>query len=231
MRNTMYYHGNCRVCKSKLYYSYSEDGHQYRRFHDTNNQKYFVIATGIGFSVQFLKRVSLDISIGNTAFSKIADIYNSQFLLPREHKLHPDILESNWIIYRLSGYIKVIQWHRNFLNNRLHTEEICLEVYQQLKNIVDDKWLMHKCQDTGCSKRMVVIDGNEKLYRYCCAKPFERLFGGKGEINSVKRCVNNPTRGNENKEGSDMCEMHFTGTIYAMFAIFYIVPNNWTFCP
>ena len=212
IRNTIYYHGNCRVCKMKHYYSYCENKDRFRRFKEQGSQKYFVISTGIGFTTKFLDRVSLDVSIGNTPFSKIASIYNNQFSLATTQELDPDILECNWLIYRLSGYVKDICWERNVSNSHLNTEKICLGVYEQLKNIVDSKWLKHTCMETGCARKMVVIDGNEKLYRYCCAKPFERVTGGKGEVNCVHRCVNNPVRGNKRKENSELCEFHLTGS-------------------
>ena len=55
---------------------------------------------------------------------------------------------------------------------------------------------------------MVVIDGNEKLYRYCCAEPIERVEGIAGNANRVIRCINNPSRGNQNLVGSTKCNLH-----------------------
>ena len=210
IRHTAYYHGNCRVCKSKIYHTYSEDKNGDRQFN--NDCDYFVISSGIGFTTKLLRRISLDISIGCTPFSKIADIYNAQFDLLREHQLDPLILEANWLIFRISGYVNVIPWERKISNRCFHAEKICLGVYEKLKTTIDAKWLHHACEEPGCAQRMVVMDGNEKLYRYCCSKPFERVMGGKGEVNAVKRCVNNPVRGNQNKSNSDLCLLHETGS-------------------
>jgi hypothetical protein len=208
--HTLYYHGNCRVCKSKIYHSYSEDKNGYRKFN--NNSNYFVISTGIGFTVQLLQRYSLDISIGNTAFFKLAEIYNEEFNLHPKDLLDPAIIEANWLIFRVSGYINVIQWERKLSNSCYHVEKICLGVYEKLKTVIDKKWMNHVCKETGCFRRMIVMDGNEKLYRYCCSKPFDRVLGGKGETNMVKRCVNNPLRGNQNQSNSDFCALHVNGS-------------------
>lgn len=54
----------------------------------------------------------------------------------------------------------------------------------------------------------MVNDGNEKLYRYFCAKPLQRINGENGQLNQVVRCINNPSRGNQRKTSSQMCHLH-----------------------
>ena len=65
----------------------------------------------------------------------------------------------------------------------------------------------HVCNDTGCKNQMVVIDGNEKLYRYFCTLPFEKMTGSKGEM-TIVMCINNPMRGNNFNEHSEFCSIH-----------------------
>ena len=67
-------------------------------------------------------------------------------------------------------------------DSKYYTEMICQQVYQKLKDCVDEKWIRHQCQEVGCNARFVVLDGYEKLYRYCCAAPFERKVEEKGSV-------------------------------------------------
>ena len=71
---------------------------------------------------------------------------------------------------------------------------------------------MDKCEEIGCKNRLIVIDGNEKLYRYSCAKPCVKMIGDKGSIKVVGRCINNPIRGNQFNNGSKYCHFHLPGT-------------------
>ncbi|XP_066929429.1 uncharacterized protein [Clytia hemisphaerica] len=99
-------------------------------------------------------------------------------------------------------------WHRKDHNKHFDIEKICEDVYPTLKKVIDQKWFSHECNETGCKNKMVVIDGNEKLYRYCCAKPITKLPHEIGEVNKVVRCINNPVRGNQSLKGSKLCHIH-----------------------
>ena len=46
-------------------------------------------------------------------------------------------------------------------SRHLDFEEVYKKIYPQLKEVVDKKWLMHKC--SGCATRLVVMDGNMKV--------------------------------------------------------------------
>lgn len=207
-----YYHGRCTGCKKSFYYNFSENSDQNRIFDEICDKEYFVIASGIGFSIEFLEQVSLQVSIGCVGFEKICEMYNyGHKLFGTNDLLRKDILENNWILFRLISKIKVINWNRKITDCTVHTEKICMEVYPILKNAIDSRWLEHKCNEIGCQSRFIVCDGNEKLYRYCCSEPIEKVFGAKGEVNFSRRCINNPKRGNQNIQSSKKCHFHSTG--------------------
>ena len=129
------------------------------------------------------------------------------------NKISAEIIENNWLIYRLVKFCKIIKWHRKD-NNHADIESICMDVYPTLRDSIDLFWLKHKCSEVGCYNRLVVCDGNEKLYRYICAKKIEKVKGnsGTGEVNKTIRCINNPTRGNQNKKYSKFCNQHQENT-------------------
>ena len=121
------------------------------------------------------------------------------------------MIEGSWLIYRLSNELKVLSWGRKKIDGHISIEKICEANYGKLKQAIDSKWILHRCEEDGCAARMVVIDGNEKLYRYICSKTIEKVKEKNGEANRVLRCVNNPRRGNQNCSGSKMCEEHSNG--------------------
>ena len=106
---------------------------------------------------------------------------------------------------------KSLKWDRKEENGRYFCEKICLNEYTNFKSLIDSRWLKHICNEIGCNKRMVICDGNEKLYRYCCSLPIIKTKGDKGEINITDRCVNNPTRGNQHVPNNKLCYYHATG--------------------
>ena len=182
-----------------------------RAFRDFDNE-YFIIASGVGFSISYLDEVSLSVTIGKVSFEKISEIYNYKHALHgTENCLDTTILEENWLLYRILSLCKNVKWDRKMENNHYHTEKICLSLYPDFKEKVDYEWLHHICDEVGCKNRIVVIDGNEKLYRYCCSAPFEKTKNDEIGTNITKRCINNPKRGNQSVRSSKKCELHFTG--------------------
>ena len=59
----------------------------------------------------------------------------------------------------------------------MSVEGICELNYEKMKQIINSTWLIHKYDEPGCAARMVVVDGNEKIYRYICAKTVEKIKG------------------------------------------------------
>ena len=110
---TFCYHGRCKVCKKTFYYNFTEDEFHFRQFNKLCEQKYFIISSGIVFTIEYLNQVSLDITIGNVSFEKLAEIYNCRFnLFGTVERLCKDSLENNWLIYRLLLECGSIQWYR-----------------------------------------------------------------------------------------------------------------------
>ena len=62
-----------------------------------------------------------------------------------------------------------------------------------------------------CSERFVVIDGNEKLYRFVCAIEKTKVAGNPGEVNYYDLCIRNPVRGNQHSSCEKFCSYHLNG--------------------
>ncbi|XP_023346521.1 uncharacterized protein LOC111715432 [Eurytemora carolleeae] len=72
-------------------------------------------------------------------------------------------------------------------------EELMKSVYGIARDNFIKKSVMHRCDVAGCKDQMIVIDGNEKLYRSICAS--ERLDKkqlDQGLPNLVIKCINTP---------------------------------------
>ena len=81
-------------------------------------------------------------------------------------------------------------------------------VYSQIKEVINKKWINHICEEKGCQQRAIVIDGNEKLYRFICATEKTRVIGNTGEVNRYDLCIRNPVKGNQSTEASKFCLQH-----------------------
>ena len=209
--NALYFHSRCSDCKRKYYYNFIEDTEKNTRQFRVN-KKYFVIASGVGFTTDFLNKVSLDVGLGSVSFEHIAEIFNFQFgIIDSNMKLNKDIVEETWLIYRITMISKHVKWDRKIESGKYFCEKICMNQYDELKLAVDSKWLRHICDEVGCKDRAIICDGNEKLFRYCCSLPANKKKGEKGEINKIQRCINNPSRGNQNKKSNTLCQFHLTG--------------------
>lgn len=209
----LYFHGRCSECKTSYYHNFKENGdrREYRKFDGI-----FVLASGVGFSVDYLNEVSLHVSIGNESFEKMTEIYNSKHgLLEKgndDQKLRSDILEENWLLFRLLSVCRDVSWERKAENCHYNVEKICLQLYPKLKQVIDDEWLSHVCDEVGCANKFIVIDGNHKLYRYSCSMPFETVVDKDSGRVVKKRCINNPVRGNQHQKKSSKCHLHSDGS-------------------
>ena len=176
-----YFHSTCRTCKTSYYYNYCElNG--VRSFEKVEEQEYFVIASGVGFSRKLLDEVSLQVTICSNGFDKIAEMYNMKNGLVEGACCQSRTLEECWIIYRIVMIKKQISWYRKKDSFKFDAEAICQNAYEDVRDEIDNKWVAHICDKPGCKERYIVIDGNEKLYRYCCGAPFERISGEKGDF-------------------------------------------------
>ena len=90
-------------------YNFSEDKGQQRIFKARSQQQYFVIASGVGFTVDLLNKVSLQVTIGNFSFEKLSEIYNTELsLYGTDMILSSDLLEDNWILFRLISEVNIL---------------------------------------------------------------------------------------------------------------------------
>lgn len=196
------YHGSCKGCKKSFYPSYEEDGlTRIFRGHD----KIFQITSNTAFTHQLITHFSLQVLVGFTSFEKLAIIYNEEI---RTQKLiEADTIEDMFFIYNITQFKPQLQWHRK-KNSHADVEKICEEAYPELRNAIDAKWLHHQCHDIGCKERVVVCDGNEKIYRYICAKEIETASIKVGQPTRKQRCVQNPVRGNQSLASSKFCKHH-----------------------
>jgi hypothetical protein len=81
-----------------------------------------------------------------------------------------------------------------------------------------NRWLLHQCETHGCKHHTtVVLDGNEKLFRYCCKAKLDRdclPAGHQLEYASERiqdiftQCHYDPVKGNQSNTRSQYCEIH-----------------------
>ena len=136
------------IVKKKYYYNFSEDKGQQRIFKARSQQQYFVIASGVGFTVDLLNKVSLQMTIGNVSFEKLSEIYNTELsLYGTDMILSSDLLEDNWVLFRLISEVNILKWERKAENSHCNTEKICQEVYPKFRNFVDNRWINHVCSE------------------------------------------------------------------------------------
>ena len=94
-----------------------------------------------------------------------------------------------WLIYSISKRVPVeFPVIRND-DHSIDIEEVCRFLYPALKSEVNNKWLAHSC--FKCSSRVVVLDGNAKLYRTVCAFRGEKHVE-KGKLNEFSACSATP---------------------------------------
>ena len=115
-----YYHGRCRHCKKNTTIIFRKQ----RIFKARSQQQYFVIASGVGFTVDLLNEVSLQVTIGNVSFEKLSEIYNTELsLYGTDMILSSDLLEGNWILFRLISEVNILKWERKAENSHYNTEK------------------------------------------------------------------------------------------------------------
>ena len=192
-------------CKCTYYHGYKESAAGVRIF-DISESKLLVFNSGSAFSLNLLKYMDSIICVGGVSFGKAAHIYNS---VTNNNCLNQDRLQTAWFVYRILQYSNVFaSWPRKFKSKELDVEQLCKNVYVGIKVKIDSKWMSHVCEEIGCKNRVIIIDGNEKLYRYVCASRRIHVKGNVGEVNSYKMCIRNPTQGNQSVQSSKFCSTH-----------------------
>ena len=187
------YHGCCKKCSNTYYYGFMHNKKSNTRTFMEEGE-YFIYGSGVGFSSDFLRKTVYQIYIGAVSFESSAEIYNSIYgILGSKEAMNPDRLETGLFLYQIKRYVKDLPWHRNIKNRDVDVELIAEEQYPLIRDLIDQKWLAHTCEDIGCKNRFVVLDGNEKLFRLKCDE---------------EGCINNPLRGNQFASASPKCAFH-----------------------
>lgn len=207
------YHGKCQSCKKAFYHGYTISNDGVREF-DTENSEVLSFNSGIVFSWRLMAHVNSIVTVGTMSFEKVAGCYQS--IIGGDVKINPDRFENAWFIYNILKFKKKFtSWPRKIGSKELDVEVLSRSVYQEIKSAFNEKWLAHRCEEPGCKEGVVVIDGNEKLYRYICAAEKTRVLGNAGEVNSYELCINNPARGNQSKATSKYCTSHIENKVSA----------------
>ena len=161
------------------------------------------------FEEKFLKYLDNMVCIGAMSFEKIAEILYNNW--DSKSTVNPDRIETAWFIYRMLEFENnFVEWPR-CKDKSLDLEALCKVIYPKIRLAVDDIWLRHVCQDQGCKERFIVIDGNEKLYRFICAAERNKIMGNPGEVNHYDMCIRNPVRGNQYGKSDKYCLNHING--------------------
>lgn len=206
VRDLHSYHGKCMKCKSSYYHGYKESFGEQRSF-DYINCNFLMFTSGIAFSKSFMKYIDSMICIGSTSFEAAAKVYNHA--TDTESPLNCDRLEAAWFMHRILHYVqKFPEWPRKSNTREFDVEKLCQMVYSHIKDEVNTKWIGHVCDEIGCKQRAIVIDGNEKLYRYICGAEKRRVMGNTGEVNRYELCLRNPIKGNQSSKSSRYCPEH-----------------------
>ena len=144
------YHGFCKGCKTRFYKHFTDNSDGYRKFESISDDKYFLKTSSIGFSIKYLERISLQVSIAATSFDKLCEMYNEEYdFLKSDDKINADLIENTWLIFRISRLFPVLHWHKKSHNSHVDVEKICQDIYPKLKELVDEQCLQHKCDEIG----------------------------------------------------------------------------------
>ena len=204
IQNTRSYHGKCNKCKSIYYHGFGIDKSTGTYIFDDCTET-ILFSTGIGFSTDLLLQADNMITIGCLSFERVASILDANYGF--HPKMNPDRLEASWFVFRILGFVKSFLWPRKS-TGELNLEELCKNVFNNVKSKVNDTWTSHVCEEPGCKERYVVMDGNCKLFRPLCAAPKTRIVGCNGEGNGYDVCIRNPTRGNQYGQARKYCSYH-----------------------
>lgn len=116
MREAKSFHGCCKKCGMTFYSGFSHDKKlNLRTF--SEDSKFFIYGSGVGFSVNLLQKTTYQIYVGAVSFESSAEIYNSVHgILGSKKAMNPDRLETGFFLYQITRYVKVLHWHRTVKN-------------------------------------------------------------------------------------------------------------------
>ena len=156
------FHKTCKECSTVVYYNYSDspqqDGGLVRKFLKSHD-RYFGVTQNTFFSIALLEEWTEDLFTLDTQFDKLCVKYN------RIHSARPKLYRKRiypaWAMYSINKRIPIEFPVTRDTSRHLDFEEVYKKIYPQLKDVIDKKWVLHKCP--GCATRLVVMDGNMKV--------------------------------------------------------------------
>ncbi len=184
------------------------------------------------FEVEYLRQVSMHVSISSSTFESQAEVYNAVhanddgcWLCGFEDKfgrtngeenwkLNVRRLEDAWFTFQLVHFFEQHSQleDMNFGSgsapgNRRDIEHLCERACISMSKTTP-KWISHVCDVKGCREGVVTINGNEKLNRGMCVAPKSKVAIDSSRINLMQCCPRSPITGGKHQTASKYCEHH-----------------------
>ena len=192
------FHGQCKSCKTRYYYSFSElfngDGEVTRTYYRVRNEKqYFQNSSVTVFEKKLLIDITNNIVCSAATFESRSEVYEGNVKMASsrqstDHSVTSDCIptrrriEDGWFMWAIvDTYNKLEMLEKTNLyatytetGKRRDVESLCKPLWEKICSL-RNKWVMHKCKVKGCAEGYVTVDGNEKLRRPMCAAPRSRI--------------------------------------------------------
>ena len=146
------------------YYETLDGGVLYRKFYDLSLVEIFGVTRRTFFKIDFMKDLTETIFTCESSFSAFCDKYNALYIAGSgDQELNIQRVLPAWLVYESLLRIPIsFQVARDKFRVNI-TEDVMRQIYPKLKAYIDDKWKNHECD--MCASRVVVLDGNAKLFR------------------------------------------------------------------
>ena len=230
------YNASCTLCNAVIHHSswYPNGSERREYFFDPDQSPYIMATNQTAFEVKLLDQVTYQIVHGGVTFESQALVYTSSFgsydqcrlaslvdVFSRAKvnssfswKLNEKRLEDSWFLYQIILYYKSqsclattdLGTDAN-RGNRRDVEDLC-ELVNLHRSLRSPRWVKHKCNMSGCSEGMAVVDGNEKINRPICAAPKSKLTLPDQHICMTSLCSRSPATGGKHVKPSKFCTHH-----------------------
>ena len=202
---------HCSHCHATVHSCYTEwtdsGGVVRRKYLDsiTTKVSYFSITQDSFFEVTLLEDLTESVFTCNSRFTRWVEKYNrlqqtsTKTKFANRHELYRQRVFPCWLIYSVTKRMPVEFPVFRGQDRNLNIEEVCCVLYPALKATIDAKWLNHTCQK--CISRIVVMDGDQKIYRSVCAARGDKVIRV-GKLNEFTACSASPL------PGQKFCKIH-----------------------
>ena len=234
------FHGQCKACKRRYYYSFSEvfngDGEVTRTYYKIRNEEqYFQSSSVTVFEKKLLIDITNNIVFSAATFESRSEVYDSNVKMTSSRQYdstHHSVIsdriptrrriEDGWFLWAIvNTYDKLEMLEKTNLyaaytegGKRRDVESLCKSLWEEICSL-RNKWVMHKCKVKGCAEGYVTVDGNEKLRRPMCAAPRSKIRIRSDLPTIVQCCTNYPVMGGKHQAASRYCSVH-TGLVNTM---------------